>query len=95
MTASQKKFWIISGWNSTKKLCEFRVPLGSFTEKGMASLLQALTAKHALTESEIIGCYAKANTKLHSDLLEVQQYSRPFTLSCGLTIHFIARAVTE
>lgn len=95
MGVKAKRYWLITGYDSTKTLCEFKVPQGSFSDKGIAALLQALTAKHALTDDEMIGCYAKAGTKLHSDLLEVEWDDRSGILSCGLNPHFVAQVVAE
>ena len=90
------RYWKIQGWDSTKKLYEYKVKLGQITENGMKELLRTLTAKHALTESEIISCYAKKGTKIHSDLLEVQRLSgKKFTLSCGTNPYTIAMVEDE
>jgi hypothetical protein len=93
MAANAKRYWLITGWSSTKKLCEIKKPFGLFTDKGMAALLRTLTAKYALPDSEIVGCYAKAGTKLHLNLLQVEWDGRSGMLSCGHNPHFVAQVV--
>ena len=86
-----KRYWKIQGWDSTKKLFEFKVKLGQITENGMNDLLRALTAKYALDDSEIISSYAKKRTKIHSNYLEVQRLTgKKYTLSCGTNPYVIA-----
>ncbi len=87
--------WKITGYNSTKLIFEFKVPFGNFTEKGMCRLLKALVAKHALTESEIISSYAKKNVKIYSPLLETHRSSKPYSLSCGTSLHVRATVVED
>ena len=93
--ATKKYFWLVAGWRGTKKLFEFKVPMGCYTEEGVKALLRALTAKHALTESEIIGSYARRNTKLNSGLLEVQRYTKPYMFSCGTNPYVTATPGSE
>ena len=91
-----QKYWKIQGWDSTKKLFEFKVKLGQITENGMFNLLRALTAKYALNDSEIISSYAKKKTKISSDHLEVQRLSGSvYTLSCGTNPYVIALVENE
>jgi hypothetical protein len=86
-----QKYWKIQGWDSTEKLFEFKVKLGQITENGMFALLRALTAKYALTDSEIISSYAKKKTKISASYLEVQRLSgKKYTLSCGTNPYVMA-----
>jgi hypothetical protein len=87
-----KRHWIISGWRSTKKLVEFRIPYGTIGEKQVIQLLRALAAKYSLTDSEIVSCYVKTNSRLYMNVLEVQ-CSRSSELSCGINPYFTARIV--
>lgn len=91
-----KRYWKIEGWHSANKIFEYKVKHGQITENRMKELLRALTAKHALTESEIISCYTKKGTRIHSDLLEVQRLSgKKYTLSCGTNPYIIAMVEVE
>lgn len=85
------RYWKIQGWDSTTKLYEYKIKVGQITENGMKELLRALTAKLALTESEIIASYAKKGTRIRQNYLEVQVPSgRKYTLSCGTNPYTIA-----
>lgn len=57
----------------------------------MKDLLRALTAKHGLTDEEIVSSYARSNTKIATPQhLEVQVHGKPYSLSCGNNPHFEA-----
>jgi len=88
-----KRYWLIKVYDSTDILFESKVPFGQITSNGMKELLRVLTAKYALTEKEIIGCYTKRRTKIHTDLLEVRCDTRitgKYILSCGNNPYSIA-----
>lgn len=89
----KKRYWKITGWDSTKKLFEYEVPIGLITMKSMEQLLKALAAKY-LDEYEIISCYTKKRTKLHLELLEVKKsadhINRRTTFSCGINPYVVA-----
>lgn len=91
-----KKYWRIVGYDSTTKIFEKLVPLGTFSQKQMTEALRVLAARAGLTFEEILACYAKKNAKGYRVLLEVQVESRPkFSMSCGSNPHFIASVVEK
>ncbi|MEW8027895.1 MAG: hypothetical protein AB2806_09170 [Candidatus Thiodiazotropha sp.] len=91
---SKQRFWIITGYDSTNKICEQKVKYGCYSDNQMKELIKCLTAKHALTDEEIISAYSQRKCKrANSLLLDVQQDAKPFTLSCGTNPHFHARVV--
>ena len=91
-----QRYWVITGYDSTNKLCEFKVKLGCFSDNAMEDLLRCFTAKYALTDEEIIRAYARRNTRIASPLLlEVQKSHKPYSYSCGTNPHFNARIVEE
>ena len=84
-----QKYWVITGWDSTAMIYEKTVKFGCFSEKQMKNLLRTLTAKHGLTDNEIVASYARKNTKIASPLLlEVQVSGKPYCLSCGTNPYF-------
>jgi len=91
-----KKYWRIVGFDSTTKIFENLVPLGTFSQKQMAEALRVLAARAGLTFEEILASYAKKNAKGYRVLLEVQVESRPrFSMSCGSNPYFIASVVEK
>ncbi len=94
--ARKKKYWRIVGRDSTKKIFEESVPLGSFTDGQMEKLLQVLAARAGLSFQEIIDAYSRTNSRRYRPLLEVKRQSRPkFTLSCGSNPYFVATVIEE
>lgn len=92
----KKRYWEITGWNSTTMIFEKRVKCSYFSEKRMKELLMALTAKHGLTDDEIISSYAHSNTKIAiPSLLEVQVYNKPYSMSCGINPFFTVQIKTD
>jgi hypothetical protein len=90
----KQKYWVITGYDSTKKICEYKVKHGCYSDNQMKELLQCLTAKHALSDEEIISAFSQGRCKIANPLLlEVQKNSKPFSLSCGTSLHFIAHVV--
>ena len=61
---TKQKYWEITGWDSTTMIFDTKVTFGCFSENQMKDLLRALTAKHGLTDSEIVSSYARSNTKI-------------------------------
>lgn len=94
MTA--QRYWVITGYDSARRICEIKVKVGCFTDNAMELLLKCLTAKYALTDDEIVSAYARRNTRIAAPLLlEVHKSSKPYSLSCGTNPHFNARVVEE
>lgn len=90
-----QRYWVIAGYDGTKKIFERKAKLGCYTENQMKHLLQALAAKTGLEVDEIFGAYAKRGTKGANELLEVRRDPKFATLMCGSNPHFVARVVKE
>jgi len=87
----KNKVWVIRGWDSTKQIFETTVNYGYFSENQMKCLLKALTAKHGLTDSEIVESYARKNAKIASPHLDIQVFGKPYCLGCGDNPYFTAQ----
>jgi hypothetical protein len=87
--------WLIRGYNSTTLIYEKTLPLATFSERQVRSLLQALTAKAGLTNDEIIGAYARRGSKLHTGLLDVSKDGPKCKFSCGSNPFFTARSTSR
>ncbi len=90
-----KRYWMISGWDSARKLSEFKLPYESMGERQVSNLLQTLTAKHALTDDEVVGSCVKRRSDAYLGLLEVTAFCHPYSLSCGQNPSFTARVIDE
>lgn len=88
-----KRYWRISGHESGSKIFETHVPVGCFSERQVNDLLKALTAKAGLTLDEIVGAYARRNTKYSNDLLLVQKEKPHAEYMCGDNPYFVAGVV--
>ena len=96
VTMSTRKYWRVIGYDSTRRIFEEDIPLGTFTERQMAEALRALAARAGLTYSEILDCYAKRSSKRYNALLEVQvDARREYSMSCGSNPYFIASVVEK
>lgn len=96
MAKGPKVTLVITGWDSTEKICEYTIPAGCIGEKNLEALLRTLTAKHAkLTDEEIIGSYSKKNVKAYQPHLEIQRERLKFGLSCGDNPWFTVRSIIE
>lgn len=81
--------WLITGYESTKKIYEQRVEAGLFSEQQIKALLMALAATD-LTFDEILGAYAKKKTKLSNNLLVVNRETTRYMFWCGQNRYFTA-----
>jgi hypothetical protein len=92
MTPSKgKRYWKIQVYDGLNLLFERKVIYGQITESSMQDLLRVLVAKFALNEDEIIGSYAKKQTKIHNQLLVVTRLnSAAYGFTCGDNLHSIA-----
>ena len=88
-----KSYWRIIGYESGSKIFETYVPVGCFSERQMNDLLKALAAKAGLTLDEIVGAYARKNTKVSNDLLLVQKEKPHPEYMCGHNPYFVAGVV--
>lgn len=96
MAKGRKITLVITGWNSTERIFEHKIPAGSIGEKKLEALLMALTAKHAnLTNEEIIGSYSKRNVRSYQPHLEIRRESKRWGLSCGDNPWVAVRSVIE
>lgn len=89
------KYWIIGGYDSFEKIFEKKVKAGLFTEKQMEELIKALAAKAGFNFNEIIGAYARKNSRIRNELLVVHKSFKPYSLICGDNPHFITRVIDE
>jgi hypothetical protein len=90
--AMSKRYWLIEGYDSCRKLFEKKVGIGQFTDGQLRQLLMALVAKR-LDDCEIVGAYAKRRTKIANNILDVH-HDHP-TYMCGCNPCFTARIVDE
>jgi hypothetical protein len=88
-TRLPQQHWIITGYESTRKIYERKVKAGFFNEQQIQSLLMALCATD-LTFDEILGAYAKRKTKLSNHLLEVHRETSRYMFWCGQNRYFTA-----
>jgi hypothetical protein len=91
----KKRYWLIRGHDGFKPTFEMKVCVDQFTEGQLRNLLKALAAKACLTETEIVGAYAKRKTTIANDLLAVQKDGPYPDFSCGTNPYFTAMIVDE
>lgn len=75
-----KTYWVIEGYESRKKFFETKFPSTYATEHGIKRILKTLTAKHALSNDDIVKCFFKETTKIgkaYSDHLRIIQETIP------------------
>ena len=84
-----QQHWVITGYESTRKIYERKVKAGLFNEKQIERLLMALSAK-GLTFDEILGACAKKKTKMSNGLLAVHRESSCYLFWCGQNRYFTA-----
>lgn len=90
-----KRYWLIRGYDSGKRIFEKRVKLGDFTENQIQHLLQMLAAKGGLNYEEIFGAHAKSGSSIRNNLLAVHKNFDPPTWMCGSNPHFTASIVDQ
>ena len=93
--ASEKYFWRIQGYDSSRAIFEMRVGFGQLTDAQMKDALKALVAKAGLQYEEIVGAYAKRGTRIANELLVVHGELSTHTFWCGSNPHFVATVVDE
>jgi len=89
------KFWKIEGYDSLTKIYERELKSGCFSEKQIQAVLQSLVAKAGLDFDEIVGAYAKRNTRVANDLLLVQRDGPYSRFMCGDNPYFTARVIEK
>lgn len=81
--------------SSLNQISEMMIPSGNITEQQLDLLLQALAAKHGLSDDEIALCFYRKNCKKHSSLLEVRYDKKNRTRECGQNPYCTASLVDE
>ena len=89
----RKLQWRITGYDRGTPIFEMKVAFGQLSERKIMQLLKTLVAKAGLTDSEIVGAYAKRGTKLANHLLDVQKDSSQATYICGSNRYFVANVM--
>lgn len=94
---ASNRMWRIQVCDGTAVLYEKVVNFGQITEPSMQALLKTLVAKHSLDNDEIVGCYAKRRTSIHSDNLPVTRLkgTEKYGFFCGANPFAIAVVVNE
>jgi hypothetical protein len=94
---TSNRMWRIQVCDGTAVLYEKVVKFGQITEPSMKALLKTLVAKHSLDNDEIVGCYAKRRTSIHSDNLPVTRIrdTGKYGFSCGDNPFALAVLVKE
>ena len=89
------RVWLVEGRDLSHDLIFQQVyPLYLYSEQQMGVLLQALTAKSALSFDEITGALCRRGKR--TALLEVQRLNgEHFTLACGPSLDWVARVIPE
>ena len=90
-----KLFWRIRGHDGFKTTFEMRVEVGQLTRNQINHVLRTLAAKAGLSDTEIVGAYAKRKTTIANGLLDVHRDSKYPTYSCGGGAVFTASVVDE
>jgi hypothetical protein len=90
-----KLYWNIRGYNSDRMIYDCEVPVGTFSEKQIKSMLMCLTAKAGLHPDEIVGAYARRRSKVANNLLDVRKDGPHPVYMCGTNPHFVARVVKQ
>lgn len=88
-------WWLVEGRNLSHEIVHRRAyPLHYYSEQQMSALLQALTAKSALSYDEIAGALCRKNKR--TSLLEVHNLAgQHFTLACGPLLEWTARVLPQ
>ena len=89
------RYWLIQGFESSTLIFEEKVKVGQFTDLQIQNLLKTLEAKAGLSNSEIIGAYAKRRTKIANPLLDVTKDRLQPSYSCGDNPFFTASLIEE
>lgn len=90
-----KRYWRIRGHDGLKVTFEKHVPVGYFSDTQIQLLLRALTAKASLSLEEILGAYARRNSKASNDLLAISKEGPYPHYSCGTNPYFTAIVVDD
>jgi len=85
-------YWLLEGYDGTKKFYERRLDVGQLTTNQAKALIRALTAKAGLTFDEIVGAYAKKRTRIANVHLGVHKDGPYPVFWCGNQPHFIISA---
>lgn len=87
---TERTYWLIRGYDSTKQIFEKRLSTGEITNLQLETLLMVLRAKAGLNYDEIVGSFVKKGTRRFNTLLAVQHDVPHATLTCGSNPYFVA-----
>lgn len=90
-----KRFWRIRCMSGLSQISEILIPSGYITVQMLDSLLQTLSAKHGLSDDEIVSCFYSKKCKQHSALLEVRYDNANNTRECGHDLLYTASLIDE
>ena len=91
----KQRYWQLRGYDGTTEILSKEVSVSYFSENQIKCLLKALVAKTGLDFDEMVGAYAKKNSKISNDLLTINKDGAYPVFTCGDNPHFIARVVTR
>jgi hypothetical protein len=94
-SASGRKHWTITVWDSTTQVFETRVPLSHIREEDLKAMLRTLAAKYGLNDNETLACYLSRRARDRSQLLNVRRENRKvYALHCGVN-PYVTACVTD
>lgn len=86
--------WEITGYDGMNEIYKSTLlSTGQYSEEKIKILLQMLTARAGLSESEIVGAFARKNSQGANQLLEIRKNNEGY--ECGTNPHFIAQIVSK
>lgn len=90
-----QRYWKIEGYDSTKRIYEKKIPIWYIGEVRIKVLLKCLSAKAGLNFDEIVGAYARKNSRISNTHLHVMRDGPYPTYFCGSNPTFTARIINE
>lgn len=88
---SEKRFWVIQGYESLKLIFRHVAPFGSFRARQIESVMQQLAARH-LEPAEIIAGHL-LQVSIDDGHVAGRRIGR-YTVSCGENPHYVASVWT-
>ena len=86
---------MIEGYEGFNKIYEKKIPGWHLPDRQIVPLLKCLAAKGGLDFDEIVGAYARRNSRFKNDLLEVNRDRPSLSFQCGVDVCFTARHVRK
>ena len=66
--------YVIVVWDSTRKVCEHRIPTGQISERNLETLVRMLAARYGkLDDEDVIRALRNRNTRAYRPLLEINK----------------------